>query len=288
MTRFTSQDALRLGEILSRAAQAEIMPRFGALSTGQVRQKSSRFDIVTDADEAAERAITMVLVASFPAAVVIGEEAVAKDETLIARIATANLAFIIDPIDGSKNFASGVPLFGVMAAATVRGEVVLGAIHDPVCRSTAYALRGEGAWIEGEGRPCADLRVANSVPVSEMDAIIGTNFLPEPLRSTVNANLSRLALSSWLRCAAHEYRMAAAGHCHLLLYNKLMPWDHAAGWLLHREAGGHSAHFDGTSYEPTHLSGGLICAPDEESWLLARDALLGPAQSISAARHPAG
>ena len=51
-----------------------------------------------------------------------------------------------------------------------------------------------------------------------------------------------------------------------------MPWDHAAGWLLHREAGGYSAHFDGTPYRPTDLSGGLICAPDEASWRAARDA----------------
>jgi fructose-1,6-bisphosphatase/inositol monophosphatase family enzyme len=57
-----------------------------------------------------------------------------------------------------------------------------------------------------------------------------------------------------------------------------MPWDHAAGWLLHREAGGHSARFDGTAYRPTHLTGGLICAPDEASWLLARDALLGQSE----------
>ncbi len=132
--------------------------------------------------------------------------------------------------------------------------------------------------MQGEDGLRVALRVADTVPVSEMDAIIGTNFLPEPLRTTVNHNLSRLGMSSWLRCAAHEYRIAAAGHCHLLFYNKLMPWDHAAGWLLHREAGGYSAHFDGTAYRPTHLTGGLICAPDRASWLLAREALLEPAE----------
>jgi fructose-1,6-bisphosphatase/inositol monophosphatase family enzyme len=264
----------------SRAAQAEIMPRFGAFIAEQVRRKSSRFDVVTEADEAAEQAITAGLQAAYPDGVVIGEEAAAKDETLIGNIATADLAFILDPIDGTKNFVSGLPLFGVMVAATVRGEVVLGAIHDPVRGDTAFALRGEGAWMQAEDGSRADLRVAAAVPVSEMDAIIGTNFLPEPLRSIVNGNLSRLAMSSWLRCAAHEYRMAAAGHCHLLFYNKLMPWDHAAGWLLHREAGGYSAHFDGTAYRPMHLTGGLICAPDKESWLLARDVLLEKAKPL--------
>src|SRR3546814_11441047 len=81
-----------------------------------------------------------------------------------------------------------------MAAATVRGEVVLGAIHDPVCGDTALALRGEGAWLQGDTAAKADLRVAAAVPVSKMDAIAGTNFLPEPLSGTVGRNLPKLAI----------------------------------------------------------------------------------------------
>ncbi|MFC3676911.1 inositol monophosphatase family protein [Ferrovibrio xuzhouensis] len=270
----TRKDALLVGEILSRAAAAEIMPRFQRVAGLQIREKTSAFDVVTDADEAAEEAITAALRQAFPSARIIGEEAAAKDPKLPDSIATADLAFIIDPIDGTKNFTAGLPLFGVMAAATIRGEVVLGAIHDPVCGDTALALRGEGAWLQGDTAAKADLRVAAAVPVSKMDAIAGTNFLPEPLRGTVGRNLPKLAMHSWLRCAAHEYRMAAAGHCHLLLYNKLMPWDHAAGWLLHREAGGYSAHFDGSAYLPSHTTGGLLCAPDQVSWEQARAALL--------------
>ena len=78
------------------------------------------------------------------------------------------------------------------------------------------------------------------------------------------------------RCAAHEYRILASGYCHFVFYAKLMPWDHAAGWLLHQEAGGYSARFDGSPYLPTHVGGGLICATDEESWHALRDALVGP------------
>jgi fructose-1,6-bisphosphatase/inositol monophosphatase family enzyme len=273
--QLSNTDILTVGDILGRAAATEIMPRFRKLADIEVRRKSSAFDLVTDADEAAERAIAASLNVSFPGALVIGEEATAKDRTLLEQIAAADLAFIVDPIDGTRNFVAGLPLFGVMTAVTVRGEVVGGVIHDPVCRDTAFALRGEGAWIQGDDRPQNDLKVADPVPPAKMEAIVATNYLPEPLRSTVNGNLSRLGMSSWLRCAAHEYRMAAAGHCHLLLYNKLMPWDHAAGWLLHREAGGYSAHFDGSAYLPTHLTGGLICTPDEASWIAAREALLG-------------
>ncbi len=82
-------------------------------------------------------------------------------------------------------------------------------------------------------------------------------------------------MTAWLRCAAHEYRMAASGHCRTCCsYNKLMPWDHAAGWLLHREAGGYSAHFDGSPYQPVNLTGGLLCAPDEASWHAVQQAIL--------------
>jgi len=263
-----------VGAILARAARAEILPRFRALSAEQVRQKSSAFDIVTEADEAAEVMITAELRAAFPQAIVVGEEATHRDPSLLQAIGQAELAFIVDPIDGTKNFASGLPLFGVMAAATVRGEIVAGVIHDPICHDFAYALRDGGAWLEREDKR-TPLRVTPAVPVDRMEGVVGTTFLPQPLRDTVNGNLSKLATSTWLRCAAHEYRLAAAGHCHLLFYNKLMPWDHAAGWLLHREAGGYSAHFDGTPYRPTDLGGGLICAPDEASWHAARTALLG-------------
>ena len=139
--QFTIDDARRVGEIFSRAARTEIMPRFGRLAAAQVREKSSRFDVVTDADEAAEKAMSTALEAVYPEAVIVGEEAASRDHTLLDAVGIADLAFVLDPLDGTKNFASGLPLFGVMAAATVRGEVVLAAIHDPVCQSTAFALR---------------------------------------------------------------------------------------------------------------------------------------------------
>jgi fructose-1,6-bisphosphatase/inositol monophosphatase family enzyme len=275
---FSNKDALCVGEILTKAAQAEIMPRFRTLNADQVRQKSSSFDLVTEADEVAEKAISKELTAAFPDSVIIGEEAASKNPDILASIADAELAFIIDPIDGTRNFVSGLPLFGSMIAATVRGEVVFGAIHDPVCEDTAFALRGEGAWVEGRYRKRSALRVADPVALSSMDAIVSTSFLPEPLRTTVNRNLARVGLTGSLRCAAHEYRLAAAGNCHLLLYNKLMPWDHAAGWLLHREAGGFSARFDGSDYKPTLQTGGLLYAPDKVSWQLAREALFAGAE----------
>ncbi len=274
---FVQKDVDHIADILAQAARTEIMPRFKALADGDVRQKSSIFDPVTEADEAAERVISAQLRASFPGALIVGEEATASDPTLLERLAGAPLAFVVDPIDGTRNFVAGLPLFGVMAAAIVRGEIVAGVIHDPVCHDSALALKGQGAWLSRNDRPHVRLRVAEAAPLSRMEGIAGTHYLPESLRATVLANLPRLGSATWMRCSAHEYRMAAAGFCHVLFYNRLMPWDHAAGWLLHQEAGGYSAHFDGSPYLPAHTTGGLICAPDRNSWQLVRDGLLGPA-----------
>lgn len=276
MPTLTRADALAVAELLAAAGRDEIMPRFRGAQAFETRQKTSAFDVVTDADEAAERAISRGLRARYGGATIIGEEASGRDPALLSRIAGDALCFVVDPIDGTKNFSSGLPLFGSMVAATVGGDVVLAAIHDPVCGDTFLAVRGDGAWrLDADGRT-HDLRVAKPVPVDQMHAVAGTNFLPSDLRAIVTGNLARLGLSFWMRCAAHEYRLAAAGHLHILMYNKLMPWDHAAGWLLHREAGGYSAHFDGTAYAPSHFTGGLICAPDRASWNAVRAALFTP------------
>ncbi len=133
----------------------------------EVRTKTSAFDVVTEADERAEQAISAALLRVFPNALIVGEEGTARDATALDRIGTAELALIIDPIDGTRNFTSGLPLFGTMVAATIRGgDIVFGAIHDPVSNDTAFALRGEGAWLELPDGRRYDLKVAAPAPVN--------------------------------------------------------------------------------------------------------------------------
>src|SRR5260370_10101853 len=128
---FSPDDVRRVGEILADAARAEIMPRFRRLSPDQIRQKTSAFDLVTEADEAAEAVITAALQAAFPDCAVIGEESAAKNPALLDIIARAPLAFIIDPVDGTRNFASSLPLFGVMAAVTRHRETIAARVPQP-------------------------------------------------------------------------------------------------------------------------------------------------------------
>jgi fructose-1,6-bisphosphatase/inositol monophosphatase family enzyme len=264
-----------IDHLLRDAARREILPRFRNLGAGAVRAKTGPLDLVTEADEAAEAIITDGLRKAFPGCVVVGEEAASADPALLCGLKGAELAFVIDPVDGTANFAAGLALFGVMAAVIIHGEVIGSVIHDPLGDDSALALRGEGAWMETGTGARRDLRVGSGGGAHELAGYVSWRFLPEPRRSLVCANLRNLAAAWDYRCSAHAYRMVASGHWQFVFFNRLYPWDHAPGWLLHREAGGYGRMLDGSEYDPTRINGGLICAPDETSWHAIRAALLG-------------
>jgi fructose-1,6-bisphosphatase/inositol monophosphatase family enzyme len=272
---FSVLDLDTLTRVLEDAARIEIMPLFRKLSDDAIRQKSSATDLVTTADEAAERRIMADLLNAFPGAVVIGEEASSKDPTAQEQLRSARLAFTVDPIDGTLNFVSGLPVFGTMAAVVMRGEIIASVIHDPISGENAVAVRGKGAWIKAADGVQRALHVTDPVPVSRMTGMASWRYFSEPLRSHIAAQLPRTEDASSLRCCAHEYRLAAAGWCHYLLYGQLMPWDHAPGTLLFQEAGGYCALLDGSPYRPGYPAEGLLCAPNEESWTMLRDVLIG-------------
>ncbi len=275
MTRSFSRADLRdLAAILAAAARAEIMPRFRRLSADDVSTKTGPQDLVTVADQAAERFIMNAVAERFPGAVFVGEETTAADPTRLGLLAGADLAIVVDPIDGTFNFANGLPLFGVMAAVVEKGVTVAAVIHDPVGLDHAMALKGEGAWIASlDGDVTRGLKVAAPAELRAMHGPVSWPYLADGLREKVAARLPRLWGAYGYRNAAHEYRLAASGGCHFILYNKLMPWDHLPGHLIHAEAGGFAAHFDGTPYVPTDLAGGLLLAPDRDSWWQIRNAL---------------
>ena len=266
MAGIEASDIDWLNELVSRVAASEIMPRFRNLNASDISEKESATDLVTVADVSAEREISAELSRRYPAALVIGEESCSADPSLLEGLADATLAFVIDPVDGTFNFARGVPLFGTMLAVVENGKTVAGIIHDPVGNDTLLAQRGGGAYIRAPGRADAKIAVAHPVATAEMVGSVSWHFLPEPLRSTVSRNTALFKTGFGFRCAAHEYRLAATGGSHFVVYNKLMPWDHLPGVLIQAEAGGYSARFDGSDYDCSKLVGGLVAAPDEDSW----------------------
>ena len=270
---FSPHELAQVVQLARAVARAEIMPRFRKLRDADIARKSGPLDLVTIADEMAEQRLAEGFRALFPGCAIVGEEAATRDPALLGQIAGAPLCFVIDPVDGTSNFAAGLPLFGVIVAVVQGGRTVGAVIHDPVGDDTAVALAGQGAWMETPDEARVRLHVAAPVPVAEMTGSVSWRYMPEPRRSHVCARLTRVAAAWDHRCAAHQYRMLAAGHCHMSVYNRLLPWDHAAGVLLHTEAGGYSALLDGRAALPSVTEGGMICAPDRASWEALRTAL---------------
>ncbi|GAK71024.1 putative inositol monophosphatase [Agrobacterium rubi TR3 = NBRC 13261] len=264
--------------LISTVADAgvnEIMPRFRNLSASDISQKTSVVDLVTEADVLAEKRITAALLSRFPKAHIVGEETYDADHSVIPALTSADLAFVIDPVDGTFNYASGFPAFGTLLAVTVKGETVAGIIHDPVMGDTIVAVKGAGATLKRKNGSDAKLRVAQSVSLSEMVGIFSWGHSFEERRPVIAANMTKAKMALSLNCSAHEYWLVTTGKLHFIGHEKLMPWDHLAGVLAHQEAGGHTAKFDGTPYRPGDLTGGILSAPDKESWKMLRGEIVG-------------
>ena len=265
-------DIARVAEHITVVAAEEIAPRFRTLAAGDIREKKPG-DLVTIADEAAERALDARLRDLLPGSVVVGEEAVSADQRVLARLEEDAPTWIIDPVDGTANFAAGLPLFAVMVSLAWRGQAVAAWIHDPLTGVMVTAERGEGAW-SGDER----LAVARSGDVASMSGAVSFRYGKRPLIRKIAGRTERVGSVFQLRCAGQEYLALVRGQSHFSLYHRLMPWDHAAGQLIHGEAGGYSARLDGSDYRPVHLDGGLLLTPDRASWDAIHGVLVGRAE----------
>jgi fructose-1,6-bisphosphatase/inositol monophosphatase family enzyme len=164
-------DVKSIADLLRSAAKAEILPRFRRLGGDDVRIKSELTDLVTEADEAAERRIRAEFEALAPGYLFVGEESVAADPDLLGKLATADKALVVDPIDGTFNFASGLPLFGVMAAVISGGETVAGIIYDPMGDDWMIAEKGAGTYFVRPDGHSERAKVAEPLPLDDGDRL---------------------------------------------------------------------------------------------------------------------
>ena len=264
-------DADRVAAIMAEVAAEAILPRFGKLAKGDIRPKGERGDFATVAVLEAERLLTRRLSELLPGSLVVGEEASDARPELLAAIAGAAPVWVIDPLDGTHNFAQGIAHFAVIVALASLGETRAAWIHDPNAGRTLWAERGGGAWEEGRR-----LRAAPAVPLGEMRGAIFTKAGRPGVSPRLEEARSRFAATINRRSAGHVYLELARAECHFALFSRLFPWDHAAGVLIHKEAGGYGACWDKTPYRPTLLKGGLLLAPDEGSWQALAALLLAP------------
>tara|TARA_R110002110_G_scaffold87967_33_gene229203 strand:+ start:743 stop:1624 length:882 start_codon:yes stop_codon:yes gene_type:complete len=252
--------------IVRRTAKAEIMPRFRRLAAVDVSAKSGPDDLVTAADTAAEAMITRALLLAFPHALVVGEEAAAVDPTLLDKIAGAPLAFIIDPVDGTWNFAHGLAVFGVILAVTQFGRPAFGLIYDPVADDWILADDQSTARLETPIGTSHTVTVSMGKPIEALCGHVPLHQFKGEMLHRVAGVLPSFRRSEALRCSAHEYRMMAQGHSDFVLTESLHPWDHAAGALICERAGAHVEMLDGGPYTAARHTGYLLTAPDRTTW----------------------
>lgn len=262
---FSNAQKVTIRNLVRRAARAEIMPRFRKLDMGQISEKSGPLDLVTDADVGAEAIITRGLQIAFPSALVIGEEAVAKNDALLDKLAEAELSFLIDPVDGTWNFAKGMPLFGTIIAACRFGRPVYGLIYDPLGDDLVEADLDTPAFQKFATGRTTPLVTAAAKPQADLMGYIPFSLLSPEAKTLVGAKLPKVQLISTLRCSAHEYRMLAQGAIDFVMGTRMTPWDHAAGVLLCQQAGGHAAMLDGRAYTAME-QGYLLCASSKAVW----------------------
>lgn len=259
-------DMEAVATILREVASAEILPRFRNLAAADIREKQPG-DLVTVADEAAERALNARLRDLLPGSIVVGEEACAADPALVRRLATEEApAWIIDPVDGTHNFAHGKPVFGLLLALSQGGQATAGWIYDPVGDRMAMVEAGAGTWMAGQR-----LTAKPAAPIAQMRGSLSTKFFPPEERQRLDRLRPHFADTYRLFCAAHDYLNLLTGVGQFAMYNRIMPWDHAAGALAYAEAGGHVAKFDGSRYRAADVEGGLLMAPDPGTWADLRD-----------------
>ena len=266
-----------VARIMRETAESVIMPRYQALGDDEVREKTGPKDLVTIADIEAEHRMTPLLRALLPGSVVIGEEAASENPAIFDLLDGDAPVWIIDPVDGTSNFAKGGRHFCVMVGLVRGGETLMGVILDPLGERWVAAEKGAGAWAQdfagGAARRLTAL--APAAPI-EMRGALNFRFLDSPLKEDMRARANDGVADHFrMGCAGHEYLRMADGKAHFAMYIKKMPWDHVPGCLIHAEAGGYQACFDGTPYRPNELDRGILAAPDPDSWRELHGVLFG-------------
>ena len=222
----------------------------GVLRDGFGRQHQIEYkgeaDLVTEADEEAERKIMEVIHEAFPDHRMLTEEGGEMQ-------GQSNARWIVDPLDGTTNYAHGLPLFCTSIALEKDNEVVLGVVQDPMANETYAAERGAGATLNGE-----PLEVSSTGEPSR--ALLGTSFADRPEELEVGLDVfGRLAgLARGMRrlgSGALDLCYVAAGRLDGCYEQGFSAWDVAAGVLIVEEAGGRVTDHRGSRLDPEESEG---------------------------------
>jgi len=235
-------------EAVIRAGEVQLS-RFGT----DIRvDKKGAIDLVTEIDLQIEREFRATIAARFPDHVVLGEEFGSSGD----REGTPRFCWVFDPVDGTTNYAHGLPIFCSSLALEIDGEIAVGAVYDPTRRELFTAERGRGAWLNG-----APIKVSTADEL--IDSLLVTGFHygihrdPEELVSLFREFITRTRAVRRLGSAALDLCYVAAGRFDGYWESKIQPWDVAAGALIVEEAGGRVSTIAG---EPFRSRAGSVLA----------------------------
>ncbi len=259
---------MAMHSLLAEVSRKAILPHYQALANHQITNKAAD-DVVTIADHAAEEMLSEGLAKIIPGLAIVGEEAAHDDASVLERL--SGDCWIVDPLDGTNNFAAGKPPFGILIAMASAGEAHTGWIYDCLSDRLCIAHHGKGAFI---GNEKISARTTGQDPPI---AAISTVFMDPAQRAAVMEQIApHYTMVDIPRCAAEQYPRLALGINDVSIFERTLAWDHAAGALWLNEAGGKAARLDGSPYRvDEHGRTGLIGAATPELFEQLADRLNG-------------
>ena len=254
-----SIDIEPLKSIVMSAAEQELLPRFN----GSERRQKQDGSVITEADDAMQARLRADLAACWPEYPLLGEE---MDEATQRRLlgAAEGGLWCVDPLDGTSNFAAGIPFFAVSVALLEKGQPQVGMVYDPMRRECFWATRGGGAWCNDRRLIAKDSRlsIAHTVALIDFKRLDGelTRRLAERPPYSSQRSFGSVAL---------DWCWIAANRGHLYLHGKQRIWDYAAGSLILAEAGGHAVTLDGEPVYRADLAPRSAVAAGDEALFAA-------------------
>lgn len=252
-----------VSRLIQDVAEEIILPHFQNLKQSEIEEKSPG-DLVTIADKLSEEKLSQGLNRLLPEAAIVGEEACAKEPAILDHLSD-DVVWIIDPIDGTGNFAAGKSPFGILIALAEADETIAGWIFDPIRKRMCHAYKNHGAAIDGE-----PVTVGKST-THKPKAALATGFMTPKLRAMTIAQAEpHYEIVPIPKCCAEQYPLLVTGHHNVTIFERTLAWDHAAGILFLNEAGGKACRWDGSPYRPSNDTTGILGASSPMLWEEAR------------------
>jgi len=219
--------------LVTETAEEELLPRF----TRSVSREKADGSLVTEADLAVQHRLSAALAERWPGIGFLGEEMAPREQARV--LGDGRPFWCLDPLDGTRNFAAGLPFFAVSLALVADGEVVLGIVYDPVRRECFSAGRGNGSRLNG-----VPLAAPSPPSLAGSIGLIDLKRLPQALAGRLAAEMPFASQRSF-GAVALDWCWLAAGRCHVYLHGRQHLWDYAAGRLVFAGVGGYATTLEG-------------------------------------------